>query len=468
MLRLAALRPLGGIALLATGCAAEVIVVDDDAAGGNGGNTPVTTSGGGNDGGGGGREVTSSGGDGGAGGHDVTSSGGGGSEPETRFVEVDLETRGLTPTNAWVVLVNAATGELKQTLTFNDLPAQVEVVDGDLVSFYERREEERSLASYVVGPDVTRIAEVGATPELAGCASRSMQVRVVFPAIEGATDYFATTDKFGHSYAQSGPGEHVMEIESCGDTFDFFAYARNGSRIIGHELLRNLPFTPGAAMTIPLSLANDARSETAVSVHDVDGLEYVNVVADWRRMPAMFPYENSTAFFVEDPVGTQVFDLAPIEPSPGYGEVAIRIESGVTAEDGYCDVQRYLRTGPVLEQLQHTPRRLAGVRATANDSWVVATDGELGDAVARAWRFGVGADETSWVLWDDAKHLPSPASFPELPADIAWPSAATSELSSVTHYDRLDRVGYAAVLADPTSQIGPFNVDRRVWRRCEP
>lgn len=377
--------------------------------------------------------------------------GGGGAPSGPRLIEVDFG-----PTPERVLLVNDASGILKQSLPLDGEVVQVEVMDGDLVSVLE--EADTQLRSFRVTPELIRIVDGLGTGGY--CETEPMEVRLIFPEVEGAINYEAMTEGYAHA-ARQGSGEEVLQVQSCTETFDVVAAARDGwGTIVRHELVRGVPFTPGGSLTLPLTMANADRSSFTVTLVDLDGVAQLGGEAMWRRSPSMLPRDRMS-FELEAPAGTRVIELNPIRPEVGYGSNAVSILS-IIAEKGdeWCDRQGLFRLQG-NESFEYAPTRLASIRQAAGGSWSFGADGARGDVVWQTWSFEDGYD---WYVLEDAARPPLAAAFPELPSSTQWPVGAPS-LASIGHRDLEERDGYAAVLAQPALPDS-FTESSRSWSPC--
>lgn len=415
-----------GVVLFCLGCGADVRETDETGGGGEG----VVTGGSGSEGGGAP-----------AGGAPEGGAPEGGAPALPRMIDVDV----LGPSDTVLqAFVNDVTGALKQTLSGADLPVQVEVVDGDLVSFLRETSAGLLLQSYRITPDVFRVREQVGVPYVS-CDREPMQVTVTFPPMQNASDYWAMTDNYDAASSMK-PGQKVISVESCDDTFDLIAYARDSSAILGYELLRDLPFTPGGTMAIPLTLSSTTRRNVSIQVGDLDGAESFWGYADWRRQPSMLPHESVNNVHVEQPTGTLLFAPDPIAPAPGYGHPIVMASTRWPSNDGICEERQIVRVGDTEDLLTFSPKLLASVTAIGSHDWTFGP-GARGDIVWQTRKFGA-SDTHTWLIHEDGNASPAPVVVPELPSEIGWPDVIPT-VAVVGHDDYDERDGYAALVADP-------------------
>lgn len=372
---------------------------------------------------------------------------GGGPPPEPRMLEVAIgqveDTRRL--------LVNDRAGALKESRPLQGSPFQVEVVDGDLVSVLDGS----SLQSYRVTPELTRL---GPYAEAEGCPDvEPMTVTVVFPVVDNAVEYTAISD--GNAQVNRfEAGSSVMDVRACDGSFDIVAYAKDDSRIIRHELLRDLPFAPGGQMTLELVLASDDRQTQSVLVHG-EGLEVLFGHVEWSRHPNLFFGYEPLLMEVAGP--RYVFEASPIFVGEGFGQINTGFYSRFAREEEWCDAQSLARTRDAADTFSYSPGRLAAPRPAGTKSWRFANDGERGDIVSHIWVLGSGA---TWQVHEDPQRAPVEAVFPELPSDVSWDEGEPSFLS-IAHGDIEERAGYAALLEQPPSYMPPYTRATRSWSK---
>ncbi|NUP06298.1 MAG: hypothetical protein HOW73_09595 [Polyangiaceae bacterium] len=410
---------------------------------------------------GGGGEAASDGGSGGSpsvGGDPSSSGGNGGGVVVPRTIEIDFKGPESLSRARVRAFVNDATGALKQSLFGTDLPADVEVDDGDMVTFFG--DGEPVLRSYRVTPEVFRIVESYDSDLEQPCETQPMDITVTFPEVPGALYYSAITNTPADVW-QTDAGEGVLHVEICADTFDLLAFAHDGDAIIGFELLEDIPFKPGSSESIPVSLSDTTRRPVSVELEDLDGLEQVYANAEWQELPWMFPHETVNEMTLSAPPGSVSYAPETISPSPGFGGPHVVVTSGYPSVDGVCDRQGFVRYGNKGETVTVSPTRLAGTRSAGMNSWEFSTDGEHGDVVWQSWDYSGGLGELVWLVWEDAQRPPMAAVRPELPGDVPWPDDANAMLYGIGHLDFTERESYAALVAEP---LRPQEIRTEQWR----
>lgn len=422
-----------GAVLVMVGCGANVVDPGDDGAGGAGAGTIGV----------------------GAGSEGAGDEGGGGGSVGPRSIEVAMEYPSEEELQQTWVLVNDVSGALKRQIPGPELPVQVEVQDGDLITFAAPTAGQTLLESFRVTPGVTRVDHSTVGPGSVVCDVEPMEVTVTIPAVDGAFDYQV------HSSALSAtssfePGSQTFGVRSCAETFDLLAFARVGGTIARYELVRDIPFEPGGATTIDLTLPSTSRTSFTIAMDSLDGVESVQGEADWQKPPAMFPHESGNALHVESPVGTLHYDVSTMDPGPGYGLPRTHIVASYAPDDGWCDDWLALVFGAA--DAQFSVGELASVRELSDGTLALGA-GAKGDYLWRSYSAG----DYVWLTHEDPESAPWPFAMIELPPEVAWTDQPL-ELYSLGNAD-LGMGGYAATIGQALP-IGPFNQTIRVAKHC--
>jgi hypothetical protein len=415
--------------------------------------------------------TTGSGGASGVGGGDAAGTGAGsgtstgGAAPTSHVIEVGLDVLGGGDPAGVVAAINARSGELVASYLGTELPVNVEVEDGSLVSYFTWSADAKYWQSYRVTPEVTRVvARIGSELDPGLCNVAPMHLLVDLPPVTGAVDYWVFTDDYGIGTA-SQPGTITMDVVDCDGTVELLATARNGNAIVAYELV-SLPFEAGATVEVPLTLPQTERRAVEVQISGLEGATTAYFSADWRKPPGITPHESVNALTVDAPTGTVSWPTAFIEPAPDYGEPAFWLGANYPAGDACASYAGRFHHGwqsPVALGLG----RLAEVRAAGTMSWELTGPGELGDWIRQTWAWGTaGNPDLAWSTFEDPARPPEELVLPELPAllpDDFVPTTVGPWLYAFEHQDFTAAQGYAASIA---SDVGSENESRGVTYDC--
>ena len=377
-----------------------------------------------------------------------------------RSIEVALEVDPSFSANQVLVLVNAPDGALKQVLNGSSLPADVEVDDGDLVSFLSRTTSSE-IHSFRVTPDVVRIAkQIEDKGPLVTCNAAPMQLVVEVPEVAGAIGYELDTDT-GDMRAVEAPGTVTMDVTDCdGDgSFDLFAFATTGAAVVSYELVQDIPFEPGASMTLALGLSETARVPVDMVISGLGEAQTTVALSGWRHVPAMQALEQTNGAEWGSTAEAIVWHSNVIDPGPGYGRIEIDVSAQFSTALG-CHRRASLTHIGHAPPASFDATRLAEVEPAGLQSWAFADDaGGPGDVVWQTWRSDPDAN-FSWTTWEDANAPALEITFPELPQTLPDGfSLPTDELrlNSLGNQDFLERESYAESVATPGAET-------RQWR----
>lgn len=434
------------MSICAAACSAKVVVPEDGS----------TTSAGG--------EASTGGG--GAGDSDGAG-GSGGEAPVARTIEIRHSAPAASGEGI-AVFINDSNGGLRASFDGTELPVQAEVVDGDLVSFLDI--EGQRMRSLRVSPAVSVVASGDPFYDFGGCDfdGEPMTVTVSFPKVAGASRYTVDASAVGgyvpgpgHAFS-SEPGEETFSVESCKDTFDLFAVAE-GESLISYQIVRDIPYIAGGAVTVPLTLADTARALTFVDIGPLEGVERVTGRSRWESPPQMFAPDGPELERSNPPA---FITYAPelIQPGGEYGFAMIWLNTTFLPHDQGTSCETASYETRVLGGTSHSydPLRLAGVRADDLSGYTL-TGGSLGDEVQRL----IGYDADSWI-WEIAEDPTQPSVqlvFPDLPEGASW-SSSQPELNRLTHRDYSSIEGFGELAGAPTLPWD-LTVETRLTSPCD-
>ncbi|NUP09930.1 MAG: hypothetical protein HOW73_28110 [Polyangiaceae bacterium] len=416
------------IALLALAAGCAVVIEDPLEEGGAGGGIAGGNATGGQTNSAGG-EANGAGGEGGQ----------GGSEPVPRKIEVEFAIDPAFLDGAFIV-VSAVDGAFKSYVPAADSPTFVEVVDGDLVSFFDGDNGSSPLIeSYRVTPEVDRISNaaegLGFFP---GCEPiEPMQLTVSVPSVPGATSYRVYLEP-GSSKQSSEPFEASFEVTCASGPLNVFATALFGSEIVAYEMVEDVPLQPGGSAHVELELSETARTTMTINVGDVDGADEVAASAHWNGLYFGTVMQSLEGQSFAPPEGPFTFAPAIISPPGGYPVV---MASGTYPKvNGACRTSGFSHLGFTDETLTFDVGALAEPRPTDRHSWSFVDDGEIGDSLWQSWTFDF---DVRWLVHEDPARPPLPSVFPQLPDDLPPELVrpqGTQELYSVGHeaWDRYE------------------------------
>lgn len=431
----------------AAGCS-DVSVVDDDASATSIGGAGATSS------------VSSSSG----------AAGGGGAAPVPRVITLEYRGNGGSPLDDGRVLVSDADGTLREVLLPSELPAEVIVTDGQLVSFLRRDGIVGQMSwhplridSFRVTPSVTTKIVGGEAPRGPTCDVEPMTVTVNFAEVPGdvyAYEAFATDDVG----AFDGPSTTAnLEVVVCdGTTFDVLAAVRGGGQTLGYELFEGLDFVPGGELQLSTTTSSIERASLDVSLVGLEGVSSVLCDASWRRPPLWLSTESALYLQLTSPPATVAWTATPIVPGgPGYGETWLYCQMSLaTPLEGACASGSYrlvVEPAPGTSQTIDLDVGLARPAKAGATGWTFVEPGELGDVVRVAMVLGTpddpSLDEPEWLLLEDPAFPTEPPAFPELLGDLPpelVPSTTTPTLFGVGHSDDDGVVGYGERAAGVT------------------
>jgi hypothetical protein len=419
---------------------------NDSVAGPGPGVTALAASSGG-DGGDGSSVSSASTGDGGFDGSGGKGGGDGGGVVEGPHV-IEIALRSVDPRgdlSGSLVLVNTVEGGLRHVLHGEDLPAEIEVVDGDLVTFTDLADPGSSLSfdSYRVTPDVRRIertAYIYPRPD-----GDPMQVTIDVPEVEGATHYVLDRESAPRvSDLPAGP----YTFEQAGGYTDpqyGMVRAEGPSGTLAHAVFE-LPFQPGQAVTVTPEMRAD-RVTFDIDVTSLDGAESVEAHAFWWL--GALTDDVSQDETLDDPPSTWSFAGSVIAPDVEGGR-KLQVRARFPDIDGLCARAAFSHEGPGDERFTFDA---AALRQPLFDGDLFTLDGpgDFGQYLARSQEYEGIDGEGYWTVHEDPARPPLPLVFPELPADVPAhlvPELESIRATSIAHADAgLD--SYAAYVARP-------------------
>ncbi|NUP09929.1 MAG: hypothetical protein HOW73_28105 [Polyangiaceae bacterium] len=442
------------ITLLALTAGCAVVVEDPLEEGGAGGGFAGGDAVGGQNTGAGG-EATGAGGEGGQ--------GGGG--PVPRNIEVEYAIDPAYADSAFIV-VSAVDGAFKSYVSAADSPTLVEVVDGDLVSYFDSGiVDAPSIESYRVTAEVDRISNVFGLPMyLQACEPiEPMQLTVSVPSVPGATSYRVYVEP-GQSKQSPEPFEASFEVSCASGPINVFATALSAGGIVAYEMVEDVPVQPGGAAHVQLELSETERKTVTVEVGAVEGTDEVTAGAHWIGFDFGTISPTAQAQSFAPPAGP--FTFAPSLISPPAGYPVIVAHGTYPKGNGACRESGFAHFG-FAETLTFDVGGLADPRPADGHSWSFADDGEIGDSLRQSWTFD---SDVRWVMHEDPARPPLPSVFPQLPEDL--PSEivrpqGVQRLDLVRHeaWDQLD--GYADTLRGELGDYADWTERYRNFSPCE-
>ncbi len=415
-------RWLVALALAVTACSSVVIPADDDDGprGGAHGGGPSA-------GGSGAMSV---------GGRPVE--GGGGSVPVPREIEIATVVPGWLQASELLVSVSSVDGALRQTFRGSELPQQVEVVDGDLVSYLFRSGDTSSeqgtpeqieyVDSYRVRPSVTRIESLARPWEghVFCDQAEPMELTVNVPALAGATSVFAQAGT-GHFASLSNlPGSMVISVDPCvgQGPFHVLVLARSGADALSYELIEDVPFTPGGTLTVDAQVSQTATTTLTVEVVGAEGAASAGGHASWLG-DDVFGHEGPWASMLTPSIpGLELPSFVPDGPfvysvdiiSPPHGFPSLFAQGSWGRDGGICTWSDFHRRGESAESFTFDALALAAPIPIADGIWDLEVGGERGTEWRVTHRKLDG--NVSWSVVDDPTLPVLPIAFPLIPEEL--------------------------------------------------
>ena len=428
----------------ANGCS-DVQVVDDDTGATSIGGAGATSS-----------DVSSS---------NAGAAGGGGAEPLPRMITLEYRGNGGSPLDDGRVLVSDADGTLRDVLLPSELPADVLVSDGQLVSFLRRdgivgqmSAHPLRIDSFRVTPSVTTKIVGGVAPWGPTCDVEPMTVTVDFADV----DYPWTGSPMYEIFANDDPGTHdggevpvEFEVAVCdGTTFDLLATARGNGQTLGHELFEGLAFVPGGELQLSTTTSSIERASLDLTIEGLEGAKHLSCYANWQHHPIWLSTEGALAFQVPAPPPQVVWTATPIVPGgSGYGETSLYCTVSFTeSAEAPCaggSSVLVLEPAPGTSQTIDLDHGLARPEVVGAADWIFVEPGDIGDVVWVSRLFG-GEGDPLWYLQEDPAFPMAPPGSLELPSDLPdelVPPANPLTLLGVGHRDFEDISSYGERLA---------------------
>ena len=362
----------------AAGCS-DVNVVDDDASGTSIGGAGATSS------------VSSSSG----------AAGGGGAAPVPRVITLEYRGNGGSPIDDGRVLVSDADGTLREVLLPSELPAEVIVTDGQLVSFLRRDGIVGQMSwhplridSFRVTPSVTTKIVGGEAPWGPTCDVEPMTVTVDFAEVPGdvyAYEAFATDDVG----AFDGPSTTAtLEVGVCdGTTFDVLAAVRGGGQTLGYELFEGLDFVPGGELQLSTTTSSIERASLDLDIVGLEGASYLGCYPSWQHPPTFLSSESALDLQLTSPPEAVAWTATPIVPGgAGYGETSLFCHISLASPvDGACgggSARRVIESAPGTSQTIDLDVGLARPAKAGATGWTFAGRASSGTSCRSRWSWG--------------------------------------------------------------------------------
>lgn len=375
-----------------------------------------------------------------------SSSNGGGSLEGSHTIEIALDGLELENDAHHVqVFVNAVDGAPVTALDDADLPANVLVTDGDLVTFLEQGHA--TIRSYRVTPEVDRIAMRVSSP--LGCTSEGepMNVTITVPPIAGASSY-AVRAALTQTEFVTEPGDVALELDyACGDdaSVPVLVTAEDADRILSYEYIE-VPFLAGGAASFSPRVENAARRAITLEVALPPGATQLNGSASWLgNAPGMWVHEAPLFLDVASPPAAYQY-AAPIIAAPGTSYVGVSAHAAPVGD--LCPSSSFIWAGSGDTRLAFDAAALRAPTFTDDDGWTFDGPGALGDSLIRVWAYRDGDGNAFWWLMDDPQRPPLPAVFPDLGPDFLDGPTGALERRSIQHRDG-DAAGYADAVGAP-------------------
>lgn len=397
---------------------------------------------------------------------------GGGAPLEPRSVEVAVRNHAFASLDDVMVLVNHVDGSLAASFLGSELPTDVTVVDGDLVSYVYVTAGDyfEHVDSYRVAPGVQRIeALVTTEATFPTCNAQTMDLTVHIPALPGGVSA-AVQSSTGH-FAQTTtalPADVTVPVTSCQPltTFSALVTVRGAVGFEAFELQEDLPFQAGGALELTPTFATEPRSPLTFVVDQLDGATQSWGDAAWYGDHSILDPNLNYLFTPNERDLDQTYTgAAPFTyaPSPmdlphGYqvGRVEVELAPDATScQRGATIVRIGATTGPI-------PFHVLELAEPSGDrtSWSLG-EGAIGDNAERVAR----NDTTYWILHEDPTQ-PIPAvvfpTFPGVPPGFLAVPTEPTEIVSFGHDDTDATATYADVVAQGTPL--PAFTRRGIWR----
>ena len=382
----------------------------------------------------------------------ANSTGGGGADTSPRIITLEHRGNGHAPIDDGRVLLSDEDGTLRESFLPSELPVEVEVNDGQLVSFF-RRELSLRVDSFRVTPSVTTTIVGGVTPIVSCGDVEPMTVTVDFAEVATATEYRVVAPVVTLQPVAPQPGLLTFEVRTCDVSFVLVAYARASGTILGYELFDALPFVPGGHLDLSTSANSIDRGPLDITIEGLEGALSLTGTAFWHHPPLPPPADSAPQLLQMNPPPDVLWSPAPILPGgPGYGYTVLSVSAVFSNPNGGCSNRFGHGVGafaPGVSQTISFDQKLARVEAVGDSGWTFAEAGDLGDTVGVFMHLG-GDEEPFWYLAEDPTFPATAPSFPELPSDLAAeliPPTTTPTLEALTHYDRGGVSGYGELVS---------------------
>lgn len=390
----------------------------------------------------------------------------GGAAAEPRTIELALRNRTYADDNDVMVLVNHVDGTLVESHLGGELPIDVTVVDGDLVSYAyvsHAAEYTEIINSYRVAPGVQRIeAAVATLPTFPTCNAGTMQLTVHVPAVPGGISAAVQSSDGRFAQAMSLPADLTVEVTPCSpiNTYAALVTVRGAVGFEAFELFQDLPFQDGGTLELTPTFATEPRAPLTFEVDQLDGATEAWGDAAWY---GDYSYEDPDPQFLFTPnerdldqtfTGDASFTYAPAPMDLPHGFQIGRLLIDFPADASSCRRGAALvRRGATSEVIPFHVTELAEPLGDMT-SWSLG-DGAIGDVATRSAR----NDTTSWTLHEDPTQsfpLVVFPVFPETPPPgfLGAPTVPT-EIVGFSHDDTDAAASYAELVAQsatPKSQ----------------
>jgi hypothetical protein len=422
--------------------------------------------------------ATATGGDGGGPGGAAPDGGGdpgsGGRAPTRHVVELDLSPAELSPATT-MVQINDPDGGLVWRVPGDVLPLEVEVEDGQVVSFIRG-----SVQSFRVTTDVERITGQGAEPhppqrEPGDEPPAPMHLSIEVPPVaDGLWIDVQVRGGIPHLYL-AAPAVVAVDARGVDGIVDVLATARNEDEVPTYQHVQ-VAYEPGQSGSVQLEITDTVRRPVVFDLSSLDGADTVGSSTGWHGGldGGLQVHEWALQLHEEDPTGALVY--APAIAPTDFGFPVVYLQVNYPTQSDSCTRAALFHEGWRDAPIAFDARGLRPPRLDSEARWGWVSEGALADLVAITWVapqekppfHEPRSEAVTWVMTEDPRDATWPILFPDIPDDpddAFEPPAQPVAFTRIEHTDHERVDGYAAWVARP---VPTFPQTRREWvvERC--